>query len=474
MKAKSILISDPLFFPTEKKSLSSRVVCKLVVLLSYLMMAGFSVYELSPAILLSYIIFGFAGLVITFKIDRQATGIFLTVYALCTLFATLLYFHYFNIYGTPYWSGGSDELEYERLGKEFADKYGILEYGSIRGNLVPLWHNSVGYIYLVGLLTKLSQTLGGEHTMVVRIFNSGCLSMISVMVYCLAKRLDLRNNIAFWAAMFAGCLPLMMWTAGQSLRDILVSMLLFIGIFVWSPDHSGKQKYPLFYILVVTLFLALFLFELRRAQAFVLLLVATIGLLTGSDKRYRWVRILWILLMSLIGIWMVIKFSAILNSDFKLILMSSDAYSTYRTEERGGGLSTIVFSSSPPWSYFLRTAYALVSPLPVISYKLYVIWLSIGTIVHIFYLPFFFKGISVSIRNKSWWIVLSGLVMLFIGMAMFTFTSRHITQYLPLAVLITALGYSRYRGVHKNAFFRMGGIIGVMCFLYVGLKMLTS
>lgn len=463
-----LLLSN--FFQIGKKNISLRTTCLLAVFSTFLIMGGFSVIELTPSIFFSFILFGFLGFSLTTRINPMAVNIFLTVYAFSALFAFLLYFHYVSVYGSPYWSGGSDELEYEILGKEFANNYSIFNYGSIREDLVPVWHNSVGYIYLVGLLTKLASVLGGEHTMVIRIFNSACLGIIAVMVHGLAKSLNFKQNTVFWASILAGCLPLMMWTAGQSLRDIPVSMLLISVVFVWSPDSFGKQRYSIFYILIITILLSLALFELRRAQGFVILITASIGLFTGSDKRYKWIRILWILLSILLVFWLLIMFSDILTSDLDLILMSSESYSTYRTEERGGGLSTIVFSSSPPLSYLLRTSYALVSPLPVISSKLYVLWLSIGTVFQIFFLPFFFKGIYISLRTKTWWVVSSAFIMIFVGMAMFTFTTRHITQYLPLGILITALGYERYSGEKKRVFFIMGGFICAMIILYGGLK----
>jgi hypothetical protein len=455
-----------------KKSNNLRTICFFTIFSSILMMSGFSVFESSPAILISFIFFGFFGFSVTSRINPLAINIFLTVYSLSTFLAALLYFHFISVYGSPYWGGGSDELEYERLGKEFATNYNVFNYSSIREDLVPVWHNSVGYIYLVGILTKIGSIWGGEHTMVIRIFNCACLGIISVMVDSLGKRFKLNQNTVFWAAILAGCLPLMIWTAGQSLRDIPVSMLLITVVFVWSPDSFGKQRYPLFYILFITFLSSLAIFELRRGQAFVILLTASIGLFTGSDKRYKRLRILWIFSITLIVTWLIVKFSSNLTSDLDLILLSSETYGTYRTEERGGGLSTIVFSSSAPLSYLLRTLYALVTPLPVLSTKLYVLWLSIGTVFQIMFIPFFFKGVYVSLRSKTWWVVSSAFILLFIGMAMFTFTPRHIVQYLPLGVLITALGYERYLGGKKKVFFIMGGIICVMIILYGGLKLI--
>jgi VanZ family protein len=64
--------------------------------------------------------------------------------------------------------------------------------------------------------------------------------------------------------------------------------------------------------------------------------------------------------------------------------------------------------------------------------------------------------------------------MLFVGMAMFTFTIRHITQYLPLGILIAALGYEHYRGDRNVVFLKMGGLIGLMAILYMSLKVFTS
>ena len=41
-------------------------------------------------------------------------------------------------------------------------------------------------------------------------------------------------------------------------------------------------------------------------------------------------------------------------------------------------------------------------------------------------------------------------LLLFVGMSMFTFTIRHIVQYLPFGVLLTAFGIEKYQGNYKN------------------------
>ena len=137
----------------------------------------------------------------------------------------------------------------------------------------------------------------------------------------------------------------------------------------------------------------------------------------------------------------------------------------------GGGLSLVVFESTLfPVGWLYRTLYALVSPLPVEFSSIDKAWQSIGTIVHLLFLPFWWLGILRAARDPGWRHVLVAFVALFIGMAMFTFTFRHITQYLPFAVLLTALGYENYRGRHTNVLFGMAGLGGVLGVMYLALK----
>ena len=79
--------------------------------------------------------------------------------------------------GFLYFLRGSDELHYEEVGLAFAQTLDLFDYIGIRGNLVPVWHNSVGYIYVVGVLDKFALLFGEAHTMVPRLFNAAMLGL---------------------------------------------------------------------------------------------------------------------------------------------------------------------------------------------------------------------------------------------------------------------------------------------------------
>jgi hypothetical protein len=443
----------------------------LVLVLSFFVIFWFTLSQWSLDILMAYLIFGGVGFLIAPRKNQTGSRIYLIVYGLATVSSVVLYLNFESIHGVPYWEGGSDELDYEEVGKEFATHFNFLEYGEIRRSLVAPWHNSVGYIYLNGLMTKFSQIFGGEHTMVPRLFNVACLGVIAIQVFRLGDSLALRRETAISAAFIAGCLPIMMFMAGNTLRDIPICMLLLALVLIWTFDRAGRPRYSMFGTLAFSLLLIIPLVELRLAHAFVGILIVATGLLARHDSRrfYSW--LFGIILVGGVCIWAYVQVGDFFSSKVMGFIVSSGEYTDYRTsEDVGGGLSLVVFETPPPLGWILRTAYALVSPLPELSTNLYKVWLNLGTAVQFLFIPFVFLGYRMAIWNRRWWVVLSAFTLLFIGMAMFTFQIRHIVQYLPFAVLIAAFGYERYRGRHGNVFAVMTGMGALLAVIYFILK----
>ena len=458
--------------PFTKFHVTERLLFGLSIVFVYLFISIALLCYWPISIVISYLVYGGLGVFGARAIHRESIALYSFVFSLSSLVTTLLYFHFLSLYGSPYWGGGSDELEYERLGKEFALGFGLFEYSAIRNYLVPVWHNSVGYIYFIGIIAKLSNVLGTEHTMIYRLANAMFLGQISILVYALSKRLKLRSDTSFWAAIVVGVAPLMMWTAAQTLRDILVSFLLLLGVFLLTEYSADRRKLKNVSVLLTTLIVIFFLVELRRGQAFVLLLTFTIGLFEKYTTNFNYRNILFFILFGvvLIYLYLVSKDRLLIELDF--FFLSSDTYSAYRMEERGGGLSNLVFLAPPPFSYILRFGYALITPLPVLSKKLYVIWLSLGTIFQIFFIPFFLTGLKTAYQYRRWWIISSSFLLLFFGMALLTFTTRHITQFFPLAVLISGLGFEAYKGNPSKVFLIMGVILTFSGIVYGLLKLL--
>ena len=428
----------------------------------------FAFYVQLSSIIISFLIFGILGFLLTSVIEPEAKALYLLLYFFSTIISLLLYFNFNAIYGSPYWVGGSDELMYEDLGKQFALNYGFFDYTSIRGELVSPWHNSVGYIYLIGILTKMSIFLGGDHTIIFRIFNAACLGMLCVFVYSISKKVLSNRDGIVWAAIIVGILPIMLWAAGQTLRDMVASLFLIIGAQIWICDTLGKHSTSTITRIIVTLLLLPVLFEMRKAQAYILLLIAIAGLIVGT--RFNNVLYKYILSSIILVGFIFVYYSTEGSNEILGFFLEAEEYSTYRVETTGGGLSSVFFNSSAPFSYFFRAFYALISPIPEINFKAYSNMLSLGTNFHFFFIPFLFNGIRLSFNSRHSQLLFVSFFLPFIGMSMFTFTIRHIVQYLPFAVILTSLGYEQYQGNRKLVFYVMGGLTGLLSIFYLFLK----
>lgn len=435
---------------------------------------AYALMEVSAPVLLGYVVFGLCGLAVVARLGTAPIQLYLAVYGLAGAAAVTLSLIFTSAYGVPYCGGGSDELEYEDGGISFAAEYGVLDYMAIRGNVVKESHNSVGYIYIVGLLAKLSQSCGDFHTMVPRLLNGVCLALISVLVFQIGCRVDLKRRTAAGAALFAGCLPLMMWTAVQTLRDTIQTLLLLWIVFVLVPDRKGRWPYPCAISLIFCALVLPAIWELRSAQALVAVLVIGVGIVCYR-RALTPLRMLLLTLPACVAALVVGSiFIGPMREQIEVFTGGIESYAQYRTSEGiGGGLSRIVFETALfPVGWIYRTLYALVSPLPVQYRVLDQAWLSLGTICHFLFLPFLVMGLVRAARSWQWPAIVAAFVLLFAGMAMFTFSVRHMVQFMPYAVLLSALGYERFQGRRWAVFLStgtLGALLGVTYMVTKGL-----
>jgi hypothetical protein len=437
--------------------------------LSLAAMLLFSLAQASLPVFVSYLAFGALGLGLARLFGSTERRLFAVVYGLSSIAAIGIFYYYTSLYGVPYLLGGSDELHYEEMGLAFAELLGPFDYINIRGTLVAPWHNSVAYIYVVGLVDKFAMLFGEAHTLVPRLFNTAALGLTAVGVYRIAFKLGMQRPIAIACALFAGCLPLMMYVSVQTLRDVLVSALLVALVVTWTPDRNGRLSIPGAAFVTLLVFLALI--DLRRAQAAVALLIAAVGFLSTDIGRRPVVWALTFLtgLVAAAGVFLV--FSDLISTDLLFFLGQADYYNAYRVDETGGGLSSVVFTTPPPLGWVLRTVYALVSPIPEANLELDRVWLSLGTLVHIMFIPFMFAGLAIAVRRREARTVLGAMVLLFVGMAMFTFQGRHIVQYLPFAIVLAGMGYERHRAQRVAIFAATAAAGATLAFIYLLLKL---
>ena len=447
-------------------------IAPLAIMLGTFVMILYAMTQHSLPTLIAFYTFGISGLAMVWRSGGTSIRIFIIIYGMSSIVAVMLSFILSNEYGVPYVGGGSDELHYERKGIEFAQRLGLFDYGAIRGGIVNRDHNSVGYVYLVGLLAKFSAVFGSFHTMVPRLFNAACLALLSVVVFNMGQRLRLQKHTALIAALFVGGLPLMMWVSVQTLRDIVQTLLLVTLVFLWLPDNNSRWRYSLPVLLLMSSFIMFPIWEMRKAQALVFLVFAAFAIVTNRHS-YNPLRFFFLSLpVFLISVYIIALFYSILSKDVFYILDLLKYYSDYRSGDSvGGGLSSIVFETSTfPFGWIYRSLYALISPIPLSYVPVYKAWLSLGTIIHLLFLPFLWIGIKNGMGHHSWRLIVVAFLLLFVGMSMFTFTIRHIVQYLPFGVLLTAFGIEKYQGNYKYLCLMMGGTGFIMILVYIIVK----
>lgn len=452
-----------------RKRFGLRSAAEVMVALSVLLVVIFCLREQSTSVFLCFALFGVLGWGAASRMDRTSARVFSVVYGFGTIAAIVIYFSYENNYGVPYLMGGSDDLNFEETGRTIARELGIFEYGSIRGNIVTFWHNSVGYLYLMSLLCRLSELLGGFHTMVPRLFNVLCLGLLSVGVYRLSLRVALRADLAVAAALFAGLLPLMVYSSVHSYRDIFIAMVLVWLATLWSPAAAPPKRLALLLHLLVSLAACVVLFEFRKGQSFVAALIVFAGFVFRGGAPKRTVRVLFMAGSLLLVVGAYLFSTAFINSSVLRFIEQAGEYSEYRTQ-LSGGLSSVVFNTPAPLGSILRIAYALVSPLPILSDKLHEQWVSLGTVLHFFFVPYLFAGVYIAARDLRRSVLLASFTLLFTGMAFFTFQARHIAQYLPFAAVLAAIGYERYSHLRYRVCFCGAGLGLLLMIVYLLLK----
>jgi hypothetical protein len=455
----------------------------LLVTISLIVVIGFTSYVQAPVVVVGFLLFAVAGWLITTPWGSAAARLFFVVYCLSTVFAIILYFVYVDRYGVPYYIGGSDDLAYEEWGKSAA-QIPIWDYTSIRGGVVASWHNSPGYVYIVGLLYRFGELLGGFNTMLPRLLNAAALALIAAMSYRLALLYEFSARTSFRLALLVGLLPIMMFNAAHTFRDTLASFLSIWIVYNWVKVSVSPRNRVWIEIQawLLTILVFVILNQIRSQQAIAVLVVAIISAVipravSAGKLRNRNLPTAFVTgVLAIAFLVMLVGIRGDVDQDVtgwvNRLDETQESYAEYRLGLAGDGLSRFVFGADPPLSYVLRTLYALITPLPVLTTEVERLWISIGTVVQYLFLPFLGLGIIYSALDRSKWILLLAFALFFGGTAVVSFTSRHISQFLPYGVLIAAIGF-RNSQRNRNALLFLTAYLGLwLAILYATLVLL--
>jgi len=261
----------------------------------------------------------------------------------------------------------------------------------------------------------------------------------------------------------------MIWVSVQTARDILQTYLLLSLVSLWLPIKQTQNFFSILRNLLVSIILIIFMWEIRKAQALLALLFVIIFVSSKFDSLYLKENKILKVILIVIYILSVLGFFIFIDFNIAFFLSSVETYTELRIDNTtGSGLSSVVFNSPFfPFGWILRISYALISPVPLIFKPLDNLFLSVGTIIHILFIPFLWLGIRNSFTSRDWNYIAFVFVSLFFGMVFFTFTIRHMVQFLPFGILLTAIGYQKYQGNRMHIFFSVIIFSALLLFTYL-------
>ncbi len=437
-----------------KTVLSLKTAAPIALCLGTVVMSLFAIVEGSLSMLMVYLIFGLGGLVFVWRSGDTSIRIYLTVYGLTAVLSVAFYFYLYATLGAPYYQGGSDDLSYEMAGKVFADTYEfheIFNYGSIEGDVVQYNHNSVGYVYLVGLLVKLGDALDEFHTMIPRMFNSLLLALMAVLVFKYVQAIHLDKPLAVACAFFSVLMPGMIYIAGFTFRDITITFITFLVFYTW----SSKTKFARLLIskIAITTFSVIVLSELRTQTAFAVACAALSSYVVYS--RNRWTFFAKFSLATILVSLVFYQYHEFISDiiSFEILERYSNAYIDIRGGH--GSLTSRVFETPFPAGIPIRLAYGLFAPLPGFSLTLLHLLFLLGCFVSLYFILFLFIGAFQSLKSMKYLPLLIFASIGFLPFALITGAPRNIPSYWPFFVILVGIGYCKYpkyKTMNKKAF----------------------
>jgi len=418
-----------------------------IPLILTVMMLVLSTVEMNcPSVFLFFLLTGILSIIILHFTDKTAMHIFSIVYGVSCTAALILYYIYIYRFGTPYLGGGSDDLSYEALANILANNTLKYDAEEIKWLIDNPFHNSMGYIYLVSLIIRFGDFIGGFHTMMPRILNCTLLGFISVLVYSISKRIGLTLNQSKVAALWTGLFPIMIFTAIHTFRDILLVFFFLLAVqFALKIQDSNNLLKSLALSMIILIFMPIF-FSMRYYYAIPLI----------SILFFSWFSKMW--RKTTLSNWSIILLCIVLvltlNYTVKQEIFMANKLERFLTSYqsslsiggiRGWGLSTNLFSLPPPLNYVAQLAYALVTPLPILYDDIEWNILSLGTLAQFIFAPFVLLGIVASYRQVALLPILAPFLIIFFGYVYGTFVFRHITTFIPFAVIYGVFGYTSFK-----------------------------
>ncbi|HEY5555498.1 hypothetical protein [Acetobacterium sp.] len=385
------------------------------------------------------------------------------IFIISVILILTAYYGYMYQFGIPYFGGGSDDLAFEHYSKYvIANHYMMPEQIILDPQFT--YSNSIGFIWILSWVMRLSNVFGEYHTIAFRVLNIYFLLALSILVFRYFERkyqfTSKQNLIVLYViALF----PNSQYISIHVFRDTLISLILFSVLFVWDNYFDAKSKggFSLIKAIALTLILGYISYWLRNeSMVFLIAIILTCVVLKDNILSKK---------NSILFIFLVFLAFILINyyNIWDLILVFNEKYFIHKME-LSDGLSNIVFSMSLfPFGILARLGYGLISPIPITILKIggifenvtvfFQVIIGFGVIGQIYMLPYLFKNIK---RVDK---IFISFATTLVGIVITTFTFRHFIMLYPfMVILMFREFFETEKGQRINYFV---GVTGVLIFV---------
>lgn len=346
-----------------------------------------------------------------------------------------------------YYQGGSDDLSYERYGAIFADVFAWSEwyrYDLVQEKVVGTRHNSIGYVYFVGLLVKLGDFLGGFDTLMPRLANVHLLAFLATYLQKLLPKLGVQKKAGYWASMLFCLMPGVTFIAAFTFRDVIIAGFYIIAFGLSLSFDSRAKKVTT--AVALSALIVFFSYEFRVQTA--ILIAVYLILMFVLYRRHSSQRVFLIFFLALIGFAKRDLIEPIVD---KINLETVHRYLELYTAVRAGhgSLTSAIWEVPWPWAAVSRIAAGLVFPYPGREFSVYNLLNLLSAVAHVLVFPFFIRGLwrLLTARATSQWqqsiAILSMTLVTFLPFALITGASRNVPYYYWLFCIIVVAGWSK-------------------------------
>lgn len=425
---------------------------------------------------LSIFICGIIGCTIVFllskKLDQESILLLMLYKVIGVCFILLAYYGNIDVYGTPYYIGGSDDLVFEERALRMISKGYMWPW---QDNLVV---NTKGFNWIISLIMRMSVAIGGTyHTMAYRILNIYLLSTIGTILFNIYyTRIEPDEQKARLAMSVVCLFPNAMYLSSLIFRDTLCTLLIivffaFADDFFKSKDEGSILTSSKTIAAFMMISLAFWGFWIRNEMLYIMILIFGTSILKSNHiKGKTFLIYVVILLLSMIILYQI-------GAIDKLIQKTESAMNYHYVSDGSDSISRIVFNTPIlPFGIIVRILYGLVFPLPVGILGLFSIFdnglstisflVAVGMCVQITHLPLLIKN-AIS-RLDKYSII---FITIFLTIVVSSYTFRHFIMAYPfMSLLIIREYYAETKREKQINFLLSCFVLCLATFVYVIIK----